>query len=70
MGKIIIRDKLKFRIFPKILCISYCCSVEKRKIGSGWYLRLLTFKILYCIIIIWKNRKQITFNTNGNCKEW
>lgn len=35
MAKIIIRDKLKFRIFPKTLWISYCCSMEKRKIGSG-----------------------------------
>ena len=59
MAKIIIRDKLKFRIFPKILCISYCCSVEKRKIGSGWYLRLLTFKILYCIIIMQKTENKL-----------
>ena len=59
MAKIIIRDKLKFRIFPKILCISYCCSVEKRKIGSGWKLKSLTFKILYCIIIMQKTENKL-----------
>ena len=49
MAKIIIRDKLKFRIFPKILWIDN----EKIKLKS------LTFKILYCIIIMQKTENEL-----------